>query len=830
MRTLRRADIDWLMHYFTAPQRGTRDGPASSERVTFSLTAGHTLRASRWGAVKRPSALYRLVAILATLVIVISVGAAVQAQEESLEDYSCNFCHGEDGTLAGDEDNKHLIVTHEDLKADIHWQKGLRCHDCHGGNAKLDDYVDHREDSGFRPLQSAAEIPGFCGHCHSDKEYMRKFDPNAKLNHAADFLDSAHGKYLQSAAEDPRAASCISCHPKHETRSADDPESAIHPQRLAETCGACHPQQRDELLAGVHKKAGNGNGQGEKTFLDCNQCHGGNIHGMRPVADPESPVFVRNQVQSCGQCHEESLAAYIESVHGHGLEQSGLLTTAVCASCHGAHRILPAKDEGSTLHATKVAATCAQCHRFIEERLQHSVHGRGNGPGGASERAAPGGEVKRKPSCTDCHQGHDLPHPKSAAFRNHELDRCGDCHVDPSKSYTMSLHGQLTELGNVEGAKCSDCHGAHDILPISDDRSRLSPQNRVNTCQQCHPRAPANFASFDPHANHTDPERSRTLYYVFLSMELLLCSVFGFFGIHTGSWLIRSWLHRWKHGAPSRLVQGEAAYVRFEPIHRYLHVLIIVSFLGLSLTGLPLKYSAQPWAKWLATALGGFENTSILHRICAVITVLYFAVHLVWLAGKVFRCWADKMPWKTLVFGPDSPVPNVRDAKDFFGMVRWLLGRGARPTYERWTYWEKFDYWAVFWGVAIIGTSGLMMWFPELFCRFLPGWTLNVAKVIHSEEALLATGFIFAIHFFNTHLRAERFPMDMGMLTGLVSEEELEEERPEFVDRMREAETLDGLRATSPPKRVLWSIMLAGYVALAIGLALLVGMLLTLFG
>ena len=111
-------------------------------------------------------------------------------------------------------------------------------------------------------------------------------------------------------------------------------------------------------------------------------------------------------------------------------------------------------------------------------------------------------------------------------------------------------------------------------------------------------------------------------------------------------------------------------------------------------------------------------------------------------------------------------VPTWRDVREFSATMTWFFGRGPRPRYGRWTYWEKFDYFAVFWGVMIIGSSGLLLWFPEFFTHVLPGWTINVATIIHSEEALLAAGFIFTIHFFNGHLRPEKFPMDPVVFTG----------------------------------------------------------------
>ncbi|MFQ5583857.1 MAG: cytochrome C, partial [Calditrichia bacterium] len=135
----------------------------------------------------------------------------------------------------------------------------------------------------------------------------------------------------------------------------------------------------------------------------------------------------------------------------------------------------------------------------------------------------------------------------------------------------------------------------------------------------------------------------------------------------------------------------------------------------------------------------------------------------------MFRLKRDKkIPFRKFLFGPDSMMFNRQDLKDFGATMKWFLGPGPKPSYGRRTYWEKFDYFAVFWGVAVIGLSGLMLWFPEYFTNLLPGWFINIAQIIHSDEALLAVGFIFTIHFFNTHLRPESFPMDLVIFTGLV--------------------------------------------------------------
>ena len=163
-------------------------------------------------------------------------------------------------------------------------------------------------------------------------------------------------------------------------------------------------------------------------------------------------------------------------------------------------------------------------------------------------------------------------------------------------------------------------------------------------------------------------------------------------------------------------------------------------------------------------------------------------------------------------------------------MLRWFFGLGPRPGFDRWSYWEKIDFWGAIADTVIIGSTGLVLWFPNFFCGPLPGTTLDIAKVIHSTQALLATGFVFAIHFFNTHFRPDRFPADMSVLTGLVSEEEFKEDRPEYFERLQREGKLDAMRTTSPGLFVLWCIRSFGFLALAVGLALLLGMIVASLG
>jgi cytochrome b subunit of formate dehydrogenase len=258
---------------------------------------------------------------------------------------------------------------------------------------------------------------------------------------------------------------------------------------------------------------------------------------------------------------------------------------------------------------------------------------------------------------------------------------------------------------------------------------------------------------------------------------------------------------------------------RFTRLQRILHILMIVSFLSLALTGLTLKFAYTQWAYILSHILGGFESTGFIHRFAAVIMLSVFVIHLI----DVFRMKKrEHKTLKQLILGPDSMMFNKKDLKDFIGSLKWFLGKGERPEYGRWTYWEKFDYFAVFWGIFVIGSTGLMLWFPEFFTRFIPGWVINVATIIHSDEALLATGFIFTVHFFNTHLRPEKFPMDIVIFSGRVGLEEFEIDRPaEYKDIVKKGE-LDKYLVEPYQPIVIRTIKFFGWLALIVGFSIIV--------
>jgi cytochrome b subunit of formate dehydrogenase len=623
-----------------------------------------------------------------------------------------------------------------------------------------------------------------CLDCHNDpgwtetrkgKEVSMHVDP-------AIFSNSLHGDF-----------DCIDCHL--------DIEEVPHADKLEHaSCVDCHEDVQEEYEHSIHgamKIMGNGDA------ASCGDCHG--YHDVQSVASVESPVFKMNLARTCARCHDnpgltdeyrmrlpEAGSHYAESIHGKALMQYGLIVAPSCNDCHGVHNIRRAVDENSMVHHTNIDETCGKCHVGVAEEYAKSVHGQHLDD-----------EGKMVAVCNDCHTAHDIELPGSAHFKATSDEKCGSCHADRLENYHETYHGKAMVLGRTnkapEVAACYDCHGHHDILPEEDPNSRLSSENILATCASCHEGANANFAGYVPHADHTDKENYPGLYYAFIFMTTLLISVFIFFGIHTFFWLFRSAFlffndSKTFHEARFLVKQDDEWYTRFVPFERFLHFLVVTSFLLLVVTGMPLKFYYTNWAQALFTMMGGVDVARSLHHFGAIITFLYFGLHLSDRFLVMIRGWktilnpeTGRPSWKRMMdvtFGPDSMMPSKQDWRDFVAHQKWFFGKGEKPQFDRWTYWEKFDYLAVFWGVAIIGLSGMVMWFPIFFSTFLPGWAINVALIVHSDEALLAAGFIFTFHFFNTHFRLEKLPMDTVIFSGRISKAEMLHERKRWYDRL----------------------------------------------
>ena len=587
---------------------------------------------------------------------------------------------------------------------------------------------------------------------------------------------------------------CTDCHTKV---GAEHPKDDLEPIGDA-SCNGCHRRPGREIERSIH--AG-------KT--SCMDCHGAphDVHKIDDLAAAVSPV---NQIKSCGACHgepESLIDGYLTSEHGKALLLSGLIDAPSCSDCHGAHGIAEAdSDKAVTAHFNS-PEVCGNCHLLLfEEWKGQSAHG------------AAWQEGREGPVCTDCHTSHQIADPTLPAARLAVADTCGECHAEYLTTFRDSFHGKANELGFAKGATCADCHTPHKNLAADDPRSSIHPDNLTATCSNCHEGATASLLSFGPHNDPTNPDDNFYVYVVWLFMTGLLIGVFSFFGLHDLFWLQRTLVGSMR-GEFRKIHAANGQYVRrFSKMNIRLHITIVVTFLLLALTGLPLKFHNAAWAQQLMSLLGGVESAGFIHRVAAIGTFGYMLFHV----GNVFIRWAVKRE-SGLFWGPNSMVPQPKDFADIFANFRYFLYLGKRPEGDRWNYIEKFDYLAVFWGVMIIGLSGLMLWMPIFFTSFLPGWTINVAYVIHSDEALLATGFIFVFHFFHTHLRPETFPMDTVIFTGKMSLEHFKSERPLEYQRLVDNNELEAYLVDPPTALERRRAYVWGTGFLTIGVMLAVG-------
>jgi cytochrome b subunit of formate dehydrogenase len=263
-------------------------------------------------------------------------------------------------------------------------------------------------------------------------------------------------------------------------------------------------------------------------------------------------------------------------------------------------------------------------------------------------------------------------------------------------------------------------------------------------------------------------------------------------------------------------MNNQVRIIRFNIIHRLFHLFMIVTFLIQALTGLGRLLYPTAWGKALTNFFGGYESITTVHIRVGVAMLLVFAVHVVYIVMK--------MEWKSLrqsLFHPDSLVPRLEDAIHLGQQIRWFFGLGPPPAFDRWTYWEKFDYWAIFWGMPLLGITGLLLISPLVTSSFLPGWTLNVILLLHRAEALLAMLYIFIIHFTVGHLRHGMFPMNECMFAGSVELEELEQEKPLWIVRLKEEGKLEKAMVPAPAPWFRVAYFIFGFLALGVGLYLL---------
>jgi len=608
-----------------------------------------------------------------------------------------------------------------------------------------------------------------CMDCHTDPELARETEYRQGTSVFVDL------EQLEASVHE--GMDCIDCH----ADASDD-----HSEQLsAPACADCHDEAAEEYAGSLHGVALE---RGEADAPTCADCHGS--HQILSSSDPASSIHLQKIPYTCATCHADvdfikrlpvsigsPLEGYEQSIHFSALQKGA--HGATCTDCHRAHTLYKPNDPRSTIHHANVPATCGQCHGPIQQVYEQSIHGQSLAFGNTDA-----------PDCVDCHGEHDIRRsedPESPVYPTHiSKTTCVWCHESERiikryglpgqrlSTYTDSYHGLANRSGSTTVANCASCHGIHDIRPSDDPQSSIHPSNLPQTCGQCHPGVETNFALGTIHvAPGMEEGENIVIYYVRQLYILLILGTVGLMAVHNG-------FDFFKNFKKVRLPYGDD-HLRFNLNERFQHGVMALSFIVLAYSGFALKFPDEWWAaplSWLGT---GEEGRRLIHRFAAVAMVGICIYHL----GYAALTRRGREHIKTM-------RPILKDVRDFAQMIRYYLGKSAqRPAFDRFSYVEKLEYWALVWGSAVMTITGFALWFENFSLQFVPKWGLDLVTVIHYYEAWLATLAIFVWHFYWVIFNPQIYPMSLVWLTGRMSEEEMAHEHPlelEKIRREREAE------------------------------------------
>jgi cytochrome b subunit of formate dehydrogenase len=627
-----------------------------------------------------------------------------------------------------------------------------------------------------------------CLKCHADEEdKTSERDDGTIVNIFIDaerFEHSVHGEQpcmgchnsIKKAKHEkplPKSIGCVQCHMEtwESQQGSEDPQYRRLDVVLA---------QIDSYMNSVHARP-NLMDQ-SKTNATCYDCH--NAHNVGTIGSAARAEHRHQNPEVCGRCHSEEKEQYLNSVHAQG--QGNAASAEPKTSGHSA-------ADSATPHPRTAGG-------LIASALADEPNG-GNTTNSDQMRATAadaGAQQSPRAVCSDCHTPHSIDSTGKDPIKLLITDNCGGCHEEQVRTYEASYHGQVIRAGYTHTAKCYDCHGSHGVMDVDNPQSKVHPDNRLETCRQCHENAPKGFLGFHAHGDADDFENYPEMWITRRFMEVLIIGVFAFFWTHMLLWIFREWRDR-RQGKGYRAdpeAPEQVYFRRFSLGWRVAHVVLAVAVMALVLTGTAVLFSGQPWAQYILNLFGGPKVAAVVHRYAAVTFISIFFGHLMVVAWNVWRA-KGRFEW----LGPTSMVPNLQDVKDIGKMFKWFFGLAPRPDFDRWSYWEKFDYWAPFWGMFIIGVSGLMLWFPVQTATVLPGWAFNIATIVHAEEAILAAVFLFTVHYFNVHFRPDKFPMDIVMATGAVPLAEFKHEHRLEYERLKASGELERYLVKPPTER-----------------------------
>lgn len=569
----------------------------------------------------------------------------------------------------------------------------------------------------------------FCGGCHAD----------------------SHPLHVPGKDEAPQ---CVDCHTLHaHTRpAATDP--------VSDACSACHPGIHPGHDPATRRPMTAAPDQEWDARLSCTNCHGPDDgFGLAPSGTPDG---------LCADCHDDQLPAHDDHQ-----------ASVACVACHDftAPLSLPG---GEALMTER----CARCHPGPLDSLRIGGHREGSGP-------------IATPECVGCHASHGKGGgARASGMRIETTLRCIECHQEqadvapgpssePASSYEYDFHGATVRFLALEGGGpedappvmlCTDCHGAHAVALV--DESELGP-----ICGECHEGREDLLAGAWIGHSPVGPGNAIPVWLVRLFYAFLIPFMLG------GLFLIIvvQFVDQKRKGARLTTVPGVRILVdrlkgreeraptvlRFTRTERFEHLGSMVTFILLVVTGLPQTRPDLPVAQWLVAAFGGIWSTRLVHRVVGVAFVVLMVTHVARAIRNAIR--RHRVP---------VMVPRRSDFEAVIQTFRHYLFGAPMPKVGKFDFAQKFEYWGLFLGAIVMSGSGLVLMFPELVTRLLPGIVLAAIRMMHGLEATFAVMVVVLWHSYGVILRPEIFPLDTTIFTGRMRVDRLRHEHALEYERL----------------------------------------------
>ena len=672
---------------------------------------------------------------------------------------SCQDCH----TDVKDEshiDNPNIKKVkcescHEELadlvKSDIHHRLKVKnppdCKTCHGTH-----------DIQTPPTDNNLKVKEICSKCHTNIILANPYHTKAVSGNKC-ITCHEQNDYQKLPLSVHKNLECADCHNYISNNLADHPMNVKATQKA--DCYLCHSKIANEHRESIHGIALQ---EGIDEAAKCWDCHGS--HDIKPVASDSSSVNPKNIAGTCAKCHDNPELArkynipvpspgvrYMNSVHGR-LVKEGNKNAPTCSVCHGVHDIKNKVQPGSKISTYNIPDLCGQCHKKEALEYKESIHW---------IRAKQG--FREAPVCDDCHNEHGIDainaSNKREEARKMQEQTCVVCHQNPriaqrfghetsqAKQYQDSYHGLAVMRGDKDAAMCIDCHNVHKILPKDHPESSVNPSNVTKTCQKCHPDATPVFSQSYSHEtlNKTSAEIENIVSNLYF---WLIISVIGGMVLH--NMLIFFYEIRKK----KKRLEGEITIPRFTKNEVIQHLLLLVSFIVLAITGFALKFNQSWWAEMLRTL--GLSETArqYIHRGSAVIMISVGLYHVFYLLFTP----RGRDVLKNLI----PKFSDVIEARD--NILYYLRIKKTKPQFDSYDYTEKAEYWALIWGTIIMGVTGFILWFPTIVGDWAPTWLIKVSELIHFYEAILATLAILVWHWFFVIFHPHEYPMSLTWMDG----------------------------------------------------------------